>query len=124
MEMLSSRSADQRHAGHGARPLTEGMRRALRTELLKETCSADTIARLFSISRRTLARRLHAEGCMFRQLTNEVRFEIACRLLAQTAMTLGQVAALLNYSELSAFSRAFRHLSGQPPSAWRSRHRR
>jgi hypothetical protein len=28
------------------------MRRALRTELLKETCSADTIARLLSISRR------------------------------------------------------------------------
>jgi AraC-like DNA-binding protein len=53
-----------------------------------------------------------------------IRFEIACELLENTDMALGQVAAALQYSELSAFTRAFRRWSGQSPSAWRTSHSR
>ena len=88
------------------------------------TCSAATVARLFSMHRRTLHRHLRMEGLAFRQVANEIRFEIACELLENTDMALSQIAAVLRYSELSAFTRAFRRWSGQTPSAWRSSHPR
>jgi AraC-like DNA-binding protein len=62
------------------------------------------------------------EGQAFRRIADEVRFEIACEMLANTDMALNQVAAALKYSELSAFTRAFRRWSGHTPSEWRIRH--
>ena len=35
-------------------------------------------------------------------------------------MPLAQIAVALGYSEVSAFTRAFRRWSGQTPTAWRS----
>ena len=122
MEMPSTYRANEPLPGHGFGPLTEDLRRVLRTELLRAACSAAGIARLFSMHRRTMNRHLHIEGLGFRQLANEIRFEIACELLANTDMALSQVAAVLRYSELSAFTRAFRRWSGQTPSAWRASH--
>jgi len=118
--MPSTRRADGPSLGAG--DLAEDLRRVLRTELLRDTCSVTTVARLFSMHRRTLNRHLHTEGLAFRQVANEIRFELACELLANTDMALGQVAAALKYSELSAFTRAFRRWSGQTPSAWRNSH--
>ena len=81
------------------------------------------VASLYAVSRRTLHRHLKAEGGTFRQVANEVRCEIASMLLAETDLTLSQIAEILNYSEISAFSRAFRRWSGQPPSVWRCNRR-
>jgi AraC-like DNA-binding protein len=124
MEMPSIRRAGKPQRDQDVGPLTEELRQVLRTELLRDTCSAAGVSRLFSMHRRTMSRHLHTEGLGFRQVTNEVRFEIACELLANTDMALGQVAAVLRYSELSAFTRAFRRWSGQTPSAWRTSHPR
>jgi AraC-like DNA-binding protein len=124
MEMPSTRTADERPLGHGSGPLTSELRRVLRTELLRDSCSAATVARLFSMHRRTMSRHLRTEGLVFRQMANEIRFEIACELMENTDMALSQVAAVLRYSELSAFTRAFRRWSGQTPSAWRANHSR
>jgi AraC-like DNA-binding protein len=124
MEMPSTPRQIEAQSGHGFGPLTEDLRRMLRTELLRDPCSAATVARFFSMHRRTLHRHLRTEGLAFRQIANEVRFEIACELLANTDMALGQIAAVLKYSEPSAFTRAFRRWSGQTPSEWRSRHPR
>lgn len=118
----STRSADGPDSAHGASPLTEDLRRVLRIELLRDTCYATTVAHLFSMHRRTLSRHLRMEGHAFRQVANEVRFEIACELLQNTDMEVSQIAAVLRYSEPSAFTRAFRRWSGQAPSAWRASH--
>ncbi|WP_246812273.1 helix-turn-helix domain-containing protein [Microvirga sp.] len=119
--MPSTRRADELASG-GCGSLTEDLSRLLRIELLRDTCSAATVAGLFSMHRRTLTRHLRTEGLAFRQVANEVRFEIACQLLQNTDMALSQVAAALKYSEPSAFTRAFRRWSGQTPSAWRAGH--
>ncbi|MET0528231.1 MAG: AraC family transcriptional regulator [Microvirga sp.] len=92
---------------HGVGPLTEEMRRLLRVEIFKDTCTADMVAGLYAVSRRTLTRHLKAEGRTFRQGTNEVRCEIACKLLAETDLSLRQITKVLNYSDPSAFTRAF-----------------
>jgi AraC-like DNA-binding protein len=122
--MPSTLEADQPHAGRDLGLRTADLRQVLRTEILRDFCSATTVARLFSMHRRTMHRHLQAEGRTFRQVANEVRFAIACDLLENTAMAIGQIAAVLHYSEASAFTRGFRRWSGQPPSAWRSNHRR
>jgi len=124
VEMSLVGKADDLHACLSSGALIEDLRRVLRTELLRDSCSAARIARLFSMHRRTLSRHLRTEGLAFRQVANEVRFEIACELLANTDMALTQIAAALKYSESSAFTRAFRRWCGQTPSAWRASHSR
>ncbi len=122
MEIASTHRADEPPSGYGSGSITEDLRRVLRTELLRDTCSAATVARLFSMHRRTLHRHLRTEGLAFRQVANEVRFDISCELLANTDMALSQIAAALKYSEPSAFTCAFRRWSGQTPSMWRASH--
>jgi AraC-like DNA-binding protein len=52
-------------------------------------------------------------------VAGEVRYEIARQLLSDTGMSLGQISAVLDFSEPAAFTRAFRRWSGTSPSAWR-----
>jgi AraC-like DNA-binding protein len=122
MAMLSRGRAGEPQAVQVSDALVADVRRVLRTELLRDTCSAAGIARLFSMHRRTMSRYLLTRGFTFRQVANEVRFEIACDLLENTDMALGQIAAALRYSEPSAFTRAFRRWCGQSPSDWRASH--
>ena len=113
MELPSPRRADLPRSRRG-RPLTEEVQRTLRVKLIRDTCTSDMVASLYAVSRRTLYRYLKAEGGTFRQVANEVRCEIACTLLAETDLTLSQITEILNYSEVSAFTRAFRRWAGQP----------
>jgi len=102
---------------------SDDIRRLLRLRLTSNRCSADDIANLLAMHRRTLSRRLHGDGLGYRDISNEIRFEIARQLLGDTDLPLCQIAAALDYSEASAFSRAFRRWSGETPKAWRLRHR-
>ena len=106
--------------GHPGCEFSDDIRRLLRTRLTSNHCSADDIADLLAMHRRTLSRRLQGSGMGYRAITNEIRFEIARQLLQDTQVPLAQIAAALGYSEASAFTRAFRRWSGQTPTAWRS----
>ncbi|MGF9761231.1 AraC family transcriptional regulator [Microvirga sp. 0TCS3.31] len=103
--------------------LSDDLRRLLRTRLTSHSCSADEMAHLLSMHRRTLSRHLKDSGMGYRALTNEIRFEIARQLLEDTDVPLSQIAAALAYSEASAFTRAFRRWSGETPSTWRAERR-
>jgi AraC-like DNA-binding protein len=103
--------------------LKDDLRRVLRTRLMFGKCSAATVADIFAVHRRTLNRRLSQEGTGFKAVADEIRFEIARQLLVDTDMSLGQVAAALDFSEAGAFTRAFRRWSGQTPTKWRAEHR-
>jgi AraC-like DNA-binding protein len=123
--MTSRRGVEiERQLDNPSGRLSEDLRRVLRTELLKGPCTSKEIARLFSMHPRTLSRHLAHEGISFQQIADEIRFAIACDLLANTELALNQISVVLQFSEPSAFTRAFRHWSGQTPSAWRARHRR
>lgn len=97
------------------------VRRLLRTALLTHSGSIDELAGLLGLRRRTLSRRLETEGTSFRQLCDEIQFEIARQLLEHTQMTITEIGLSLKYSETSAFSRAFKQWSGVSPRDWRSR---
>ncbi|EIM28765.1 AraC family transcriptional regulator [Microvirga lotononidis] len=98
----------------------DDIRRLLRTRMLGARSSAEDIAGLLAVHRRTLSRRLKGSGQGYRSMTNEIRFEIARQLLGDTEVPLAEIAAALGYSEASAFTRAFRRWSGQTPTAWRA----
>lgn len=98
------------------------VKRAMRPLVLGHRCSAASTAQLFQIQKRTLNRRLCEEGTDFRTLLDEVRYDISRQLLANTEISLAEIAAALDYSEPSAFTRAFRRWSGMAPRSWRDRH--
>jgi AraC-like DNA-binding protein len=82
--------------------------------------SVEQAAFLFGMHRRTLNRRLAAQGTSFRALLQEVRFEIAQQLLRDTRIPVADVAEALGYAAAGAFTRAFQRWSGQSPTAWRA----
>ena len=104
--------------------LSEQVRRLLRTVLLSRRGSLDDVRLGLHMTRKTLARRLAAEGTTFTKLSDEMRFEVARHLLRNTSMTMSGVTAALDYSEASAFSRAFKQWSGLSPTEWRRQNRR
>ena len=69
------------------------------------------------MSQRTLQRRLSDANTSFQELLQQVLRETADSLLAHGSMTQGEIAFLLGYSEVSAFSRAYRGWTGRPPGA-------
>jgi AraC-like DNA-binding protein len=101
----------------------ERIRRALRTMVLSGSGSEILISKLLSIPTRTLHRLLAGQGTSFRELIEEVRYEIARQLLADTGMTTAEIAESLDYADASAFTRAFRRWTSSPPAAWRAKMR-
>ena len=72
------------------------------------------------LSPRTLRRRLEAEGTRYREILDEVRFELAKRYLQTPELRVGQISALLGYDEVANFRRAFKRWSGASPNRWRA----
>jgi len=83
--------------------------------------SMDTAAQQLRIDTRTLHRHLARERTSYRALTNETREALATELLADTGLTVAEVADRLGYSEVAAFSRAFKLWTGASPNTFRRR---
>lgn len=95
------------------------VRRIARLQLVSGRPSADAAAAALGLHRRTMARRLAAEGLTFKQLVGDLRFELACDLLTTTSAPMAQIAEMLGYSDQTVFSRAFSRRYGRPPSQMR-----
>jgi AraC-like DNA-binding protein len=101
----------------------DDIRRLLRTHLTHGRLTAEDLAGLLVMHRRTLSRRLKGTGLDYRAVSAEIKFEIARQLLEDTTIALAEIAAALGYSEASAFTRAFRRWSGLSPLEWRTSRR-
>ncbi|MDM0022518.1 AraC family transcriptional regulator [Variovorax saccharolyticus] len=75
-------------------------------------CSIDLVAQQLGIDRRTVHRRLLREGTTFSEVMNITRRELAEHYIDSTR-PLTQVADLLGFSALSAFSRWYKQQFGQ-----------
>lgn len=80
------------------------------------TIDMSEVASRVHASPRTLQRRLQARGTTFNRLLQEVRMDMAERLLADRRLHLHDVAALLGYHEQSSFCHAYRQWTGRAPS--------
>lgn len=74
------------------------------------------------LSRRTLQRRLDAEGTSFSHLLSEVRLERARELMRVGGLSQEEIARRLGFSDSSAFSRAFKAWTGQSPRGFSGMH--
>lgn len=111
-----------READSGPRGGVEHMRRVLRMLVHAGEATEERLAHVFAMHRRTINRRLRAEGTTFRQLVDEVRFEVARHLLETTELSVVHIAGTLSYADASAFTRAFRRWSQTTPAQWRNAH--
>lgn len=81
--------------------------------------SLEHIAPLLGLHKRTLQRRLRAENLQFKTLLQEVKIDTACWHLAASSMGITQLSELLGYSDVAAFSKAFRLRQQLSPTQWR-----
>jgi AraC-like DNA-binding protein len=95
------------------------VRHALRPLLLVGRASLAETARNLSLQPRTLGRRLERDGTKFELIKDEVRFAVARELLTLTELPVSEVGASIDYSNHSAFVRAFRRWTGTTPTLWR-----
>jgi AraC-like DNA-binding protein len=82
-------------------------------------CNVDRVAQHLGVDRRTVHRRLAAEGKSFTQLLEAARRDVATWQLSHGDQPLSEVTALVGFSSLSTFSRWFRAAYGMQPSEFR-----
>jgi len=113
------RRAEQLARNAGLQDLQQQVYRGLRRLMLDNRHSGDDLAQLLGMHRRTLNRRLKAEGTTFQHVLDDVRFEIARDLLSNSDVHLDDIAATLGYAAVTPFMRTFRRWSGTTPGQWR-----
>ena len=99
--------------------LLAGVRQHILRGLRAGGVSIEKVAATMDLSERTLQRRLGECGATFNELVERMRFELSQRYLRQDHLSLTEIGYLLGYSELSAFSRAFRRWAGVSPIEFR-----
>ncbi len=99
--------------------LVERARTQVHLMLLQGEPVLEEVAEKLGLSSWSLQRRLREQGLSFTSLVDQVRCEMARHYLQQRQLPISEMALLLGYSEVSAFSRAFRRWFGVSPRQWR-----
>ncbi len=85
------------------------------TQLPRSPVTLENMAACFGMTPRSLRRKLVETGKSFRAILDDVRYRYAM-LYCQERRSMNEIAELLGYSEVSAFSRSYKRWSGHPPS--------
>jgi AraC-like DNA-binding protein len=109
-----------RRAPYG-RVVPSDIENAIASLLPHGTANVDEVARRLGMSRRTLARRLAAQGLTFSQVLNRLRSDLAQRHIRDSDLSISQIAWLLGYQEVSALTHAFKRWTGKTPREMRTR---
>ncbi|WP_234730849.1 AraC-like transcriptional regulator QhpR [Acidocella facilis] len=106
-------------ADGGARDFVGQVLGLIRDGFLNGAAQIDQVAQRLGVSRAGLHRRLRQEGVAFSDLTARIRRELAQDYVGQPGIAFTDIALLLGYSELSAFTRAFTRWTGRSPARYR-----
>ena len=94
--------------------------RRLLIEILPESGPDQAvIARELNVSIRQLQRELQARDYSFKQLTDEVRRDLAISYLEEKQKSIGEITFMLGYSEPANFGRSFKKWTGKTPGEYR-----
>jgi AraC-like DNA-binding protein len=111
-EALAARSTNRS-------PFGLNVENAIALRLPHGKARAGEIARKLGVSRRTLARRLSSEGLTFAGVLQRLKSDLAKRHLADETLSISEIAWLLGYQDVSAFTHAFKRWTGRAPRAVR-----
>jgi AraC-like DNA-binding protein len=114
-DLLANRAGDR-----GDDDPEEEVRRTVIVALNAGEPDIASVAARLGQSTRSMQRRLAESGVSFSELVESTRRELAERYLADPQLTLTETGFLLGYSDLSAFSRAYKRWTGKSPIASRA----
>jgi AraC-like DNA-binding protein len=80
----------------------------------------EDVAERLGVTLRTLQRRLSDARTCYRDVLNDTRHQLAISHLGSAQYSVGEIAFLLGFSEVSAFTRAFKRWTGASPREWRN----
>jgi AraC-like DNA-binding protein len=95
------------------------VRRMIERRQPDEAVTVDDVAKRLSISAQHLRRLLRDEGTSFREIREEILRDEAIASLVRGGETVEELSDRLGFSEPSAFRRAFRRWTGNPPGSYR-----
>ena len=110
--------------GKKTSPLKVKVENAIAALLPHGKMHVDAIAVQLGMSTRTLTRKLASEGHSFTKILEGLRFALARRYLAESEMSISEIAWLLGYSEVANFTHAFHRRTGTSPRTARAKARR
>ena len=105
-------------------PVKVRVENAIATLLPHREMQFGAVAAQLGMSERTLARGLESEGHTFSRILDDLRLALARRYLAESEMSISEIAWLLGYSEVGNFTHAFHRWTGTNPRAERAKARR
>ena len=120
LAISNDRFLDEMVSGLKSADIVSQVKHAILHDLPSGTPSEEDIAKDVFVSSRTLQRRLADENTNFRQLIAEVRRELAQKYITDQDMPLAEISYMLGFSDISAFSRAFKRWTGEAPTVFRS----
>ncbi len=82
---------------------------------------ADYVASRLNMSRNTLYRKLKKESVAYQDIVDSVRAEYAIKHLKSGEYSITELTFFLGFSEVSAFSRAFKRWTGKTPNSYLKR---
>jgi len=100
--------------------LVEKVEQEIVNRLAQGDAKLELIAGALGIGARTLARRLAEPGTSFNGILASLRDALALRYLKHSDLSLTEIAFLLGYAEISAFTHAFKRWRGVTPTAYRA----
>jgi AraC-like DNA-binding protein len=101
-------------------PLVGRIRGAIGEDLSAGEIDQARVARKLGMSTRTLQRRLADLGTSFQDVLDDLRRDIALRMLRERSGNVFDVAFVLGYADTPSFYRAFKRWTGRTPQQWRA----
>ena len=111
--------AERRLAELGSPACVLQVRRAL-APLLSGACRVEDVAKQLGLGRRSLQRKLAAEGSSFARVLDQARRERSLALIQRREVTVAAIASDVGFADPRAFVRAFHRWTGLTPSAFRA----
>lgn len=81
--------------------------------------SANEIASDLNVSKRTLQRRLQQQELSFTELRDRVRLNYVLPLLTANEISIDRLSSMLDFSDRTSFTLAFKRWTGLSPNAFR-----
>ncbi|WP_162932618.1 AraC family transcriptional regulator [Solimonas sp. K1W22B-7] len=104
----------------GDRGIATQVEAVVRALLPFSACTVQEVGNALGLSERTLQNRLVDEEQSFKGIKDKVRADLAMKYLRSSTLSLSDIAGILGYSELSAFSRSFKRWHGVSASSVRN----
>jgi len=103
------------HRSTSRGPIRTQVENAIAATLPHGNARVEGISKSLGLSPRTLARHLTQEGTTFSVLLNGIRRDLAARYLEDDTLSISEIAWLLGYQDIGAFSHAYKQWTGTTP---------